>query len=118
MKFLLILGLLLANNALFGQISDVNANKLANIIYKIEGGANTKYPYGIKSIKTSNPRQVCINTIKNTYVRWQNRGKTNEFLFFLADRYCPPSCDKQGNLNWKKNINKMVDAETKKMFNR
>lgn len=120
-KFLLISAIFLANNGVSGQLTDISANKIADCIYKLEGGAKTKYPYGIKSINTFGnqevARRICLNTIKNNYVRWVKTSKTNDFLNFLADKYCPPSCDKQGNLNWKKNINKMIDAESKKMFN-
>jgi hypothetical protein len=84
------------------------ANQIADAIYKIEGGANTKWPYGIKSIKTSNPRQVCINTIRNNYVRWQKSGSRKDYLDFLADVYCPQSADFKGNANWKANIHKMI----------
>ena len=78
------------------------ANQIANAIFKIEN--SKKYPYGIKSVKTSNPRKVCINTIKNNYIRWQKSGKKGDFLNYLADVYCPKSCDPVGNANWKKNI--------------
>ena len=90
------------------NITDFDANKIADAIYIIEGGAKTKYPYGIKSIKTNNPRQICLNTVRNNYKRWANNGYRGEFVDFLADRYCPPSADKQGNINWKKNIRKVL----------
>jgi hypothetical protein len=87
---------------------DTQAGQIADAIYKIEGGANTKFPYGIKSVKTSNPRQVCLNTIKNNYIRWQKAGSKQNYLDFLANIYCPPSADKQGNQNWIKNIHAMI----------
>ncbi len=37
----------------------------------------------------------------------QNAGvnsKQNEFIDFLADRYCPASADPKGNINWKINV--------------
>jgi hypothetical protein len=97
-------------------LSSKKANEIADAIYKIEN--SKKYPYGIKSIpiKGNTPqkreiyaRKICLNTISNNYIRWQRAGKTNEFLFFLADRYCPSVCDPIGNINWKKNIKRMVD---------
>ena len=110
-KNFIILFLLLINLNVFGeikQINNVSCNLIADAIFKIEGGNKTKYPYGIKSIKTSNPRQVCINTIKNNYVRWQKDGKTNDFLTFLGNRYCPAQDDTVGNKNWLTNIHKMI----------
>lgn len=80
-------------------------SSLANAIYIAEGGVKTKYPYGIKSVHTTNPRQVCITTIEHTYKLWTR--KTN-FIDFLADTYCPVSCDPVGNLNWKRNIRKLI----------
>lgn len=106
------------NNKDFEQISDIYANKIANIIYIIEGGDKTKYPYGIKSIDTGGnkekARRICLNTIKNNYIRWQKAGLVNnnkkiDYLDFLADRYCPPSDDPIGNKNWKKNIKKLLN---------
>ena len=95
------------------EMSDSRANQIADAIYKIEGGANTKWPYGIKSIKTSNPRQVCINTIKNNYSRWQKSGSSKPFLDYLADVYCPQSADFKGNQNWKANIHKLITDSIK-----
>ncbi len=37
--------------------------------------------------------------------------RTQEFIHFLADRYCPPSVDPVGNRNWKKNVAKIVDCQ-------
>ena len=91
------------------QAAEPDYNKLADIIYKIEGGAKTKYPYGIMSIKTSNPRQVCINTCKNNYKRWQAKPLGKTYFDYLADVYCPPSADRQGNINWKRNLKKLYN---------
>lgn len=81
---------------------------LANAIYRIEGGDNTKYPYGIKSIDTKGDkdkaRRICMNTIRNNYKRWEDKGKPGEYMDYLANVYCPPSADPKGNVRWKKNI--------------
>src|SRR5690348_1279901 len=101
MKFCLILGLFLAFNANSEPIDPIYANKIVDSIYKIEGGNKTKYPYGIKSIKTNNPRQVCLNTVRNTWIRWENSNKKYDFITFLGNRFCPVSGDKTGlNKNW------------------
>lgn len=44
---------------------------------------------------------------KNVGNNTKNNAKAaiaDEFVSFLADRYCPRSCDEQGNVNWKKNV--------------
>ncbi len=108
MKYLpLILALIAVNSR--AALSETNLNKIVNAIYRIEGGANTKYPYGIMSVKTTDPRGVCLNTVRNTHIRWINAGKKGDFLDYLANRYCPASVDPTGNRNWKKNIHKLVD---------
>lgn len=97
------------------SLPDAYANLLANSIYQLEGGGKTKYPYGIKSIDTGGnaekARRICLNTIKNNYIRWQKDGCKGRFMDYLANRYCPPSADKQGNINWKNNIRKLSGIE-------
>lgn len=65
-------------------------SQIADAIYRAEGGANTKYPYGIRSIDTHGDtayaRQICLNTIRNNRARWDGRG---DYVDFLAGRYCP-----------------------------
>lgn len=82
--------------------------KLADAIWRIEGGSKTKYPYGIMSIDTGRDvkkaRRICMNTIRNNYGRWIKAGKKGKYLDFLANVYCPASHDPNGNKNWKKNI--------------
>jgi len=90
------------------ELNNDDLNKIANAIYQIEGGKNTKYPYGIKSVKTAHPRQVCINTIRNNFGRWHESKSKLDFLTFLANVYCPRSVDLQGNSNWIKNIHKIL----------
>jgi hypothetical protein len=91
---------------------NIDVNKLADVIYIIEGGKNTKYPYGITSIDTNGntvkARRICINTIRNTHKRWIAANKPIHFLDYLANRYCPPNIDKLGNIRWKINIRKFL----------
>jgi len=99
-----------ATNRLNGDFESINKeyrDKIVNAIFLAEGGNNTKYLYGIKSIKTNNPRRVCENTVANNYIRWQAAGKTNSFIEFLGARYCPLSdkSDKSNlNIHWVKNV--------------
>ena len=66
-----------------------------------EGGHKTRYPYGIKSIRTADPRRVCIRTITNRLKLWDGKSP---FIPFLADRYCPKSTDPVGHGRWIKNV--------------
>jgi len=82
-------------------------DQIANAIYKAEN--STKYPYGIMSIDTKGnkdyARKICINTIQHARVDYQKEmPKDLDFIEYLSNRYCPPSCDFQGNINWRKNV--------------
>ncbi len=85
-------------------------NDLADAIYKAEGGAKAKVPYGILSVKVENvndARRICLNTIRNNRIRFANQTKFTDYIEFLASRYCPvgASNDPQGlNKNWVKNV--------------
>lgn len=88
----------------------VDAERMADAIYKAEGGRKARVPYGILSLKVrdaAHARQVCIRTILNNERRWIAAGRPGEYIDFLADRYCPPSVDPVGNRNWKRNIRKL-----------
>ena len=102
----LILSILLALPA-----GAIDADRIADAIYRVEGGAKAKVPYGILSIPVKNEahaRRICLNTIRNNHKRWIAAGKPGDYLDFLADRYCPPSVDPAGNRNWKHNIKSLL----------
>jgi hypothetical protein len=83
----------------------VTLNALADAIYLAEGGANTRHPYGIMAhYEHTTPRQACINTILSTERLHHVEKIDKYFIYLLADKYCPPSCDPQGNKNWKVNV--------------
>jgi len=82
----------------------ITPEQVVQAIYQTEGGSHTRYPYGIKSIKTNNPRQVCENTVKHALHDYKLHSIDRGFIYFLANRYCPPSCDSVGNRNWKVNM--------------
>jgi len=101
-----------AKKSRFAPMSDAQLEtkygKIADAIYKVEGGAKTKHPYGVLSIKTDNPRHVCLVTIYHNEVRWQDAGGNGDYLDYLANVYCPKSADPVGNKNWKTNIHKFL----------
>ena len=82
--------------------------KLADAIYKAEGGAKTNHPYGILAkYKTTTPRQACLNTIKHKYKDWINQGAHGDFIEYLGSKYAPVGAanDPTGlNKNWVKNV--------------
>jgi hypothetical protein len=118
MKYIFIIALLIGfclnSQASLSKGIDANRlNKIVKAIYIIEGGVKTKYPYGIRSIDTKGDvlkaKRICENTVRNNFVRWRNAGSKGNYLDYLADVYCPQSTDRQGNINWHKNIHKIVD---------
>ena len=84
---------------------EYDAKEICNAIFIIEGGENTNYPYGIKSIKCEGKNQcekICLNTVKNNRKRFAIQKTEKDFLKFLQSRYCPNSeklCE-----NWLKNL--------------
>ena len=95
------------------KLPPTEADRIVEAIYKVEGGAKAKVPYGILSIPVKGnceeeARKICLNTVQNNHDRWLKAGKPGEYLDFLADRYCPKSVDPKGNRNWKKNIREFL----------
>lgn len=85
--------------------------RIVDAIYIIEGGARARVPYGILSVRVSGhdeARAICRRTVVNTYTRWAKAGRPGDFLDFLGNRYCPPSVDPKGNINWRNNIRKVL----------
>jgi hypothetical protein len=92
-------------------LTEKKINTFADTVYRIEGGKKAKKPYGILTIPVKDEqsaRKVCINTIKNNYKRWNAAGRTNCFIDFFANRWCPSSSDYVGNKNWKVNAHKIL----------
>lgn len=115
MKKILIL-LFIASSVVAGEIGDgcyvvekkpfIDCYRLADAIYKAEGGKKAKVPYGILSVRVSGEkeaREVCIRTINNNWKRWNGKGN---FIDFLSLRYCPVG---EGNRNWRKNVKFFYD---------
>jgi hypothetical protein len=89
-------------------------SKLADAIYRAEGGTKARKPYGVLSVKVADhgeARRVCVTTIRNTHARWVAAGSRGPFIDYLANRYCPPSVDPRGNVNWKKNVQKLMEIK-------
>ena len=85
-----------------------DTDRLADAIYRAEGGEKTRYPYGIlQKYKVTTPRQACINTIKSAQKRFAKQKKETDFVHFLSLTYCPIGAKNDpGGLNkyWVKNV--------------
>jgi hypothetical protein len=101
----------LLTSATYAKLPTLDADRIVQAIYRVEGGSKARVPYGILSVRVSSKdgaRKICTNTVQNNHDRWLKAGKPGEYLDFLADRYCPKSEDPMGNRNWKKNIRKFL----------
>lgn len=83
-------------------------DRLADAIYKAEGGKKASVPYGImfKGCDWKNEaycRKICINTLRNNYKRFLNSDQSIPYLEFLRNRYAPLSHHSL-NQNWLKNV--------------
>ena len=83
--------------------------QIVDAIWIAEGGARTKYPYGIKSIAVrdrEHARKICMNTVTHAFTEWREYGRFRHtcFITYLSLRYCPPEVDPVGNRNWVKNV--------------
>ena len=97
--------------AKLARANEYTNDQIANAIYLAEGGAKTRHPYGILSVKVANEaeaRKVCLNTIRNNRKRYAEYGykKYPDYLSFLASRYCPVNCENDNGTNkfWIKNV--------------
>jgi hypothetical protein len=103
----LILGGILCVFGLCGNAdAQVNPERLADAIYKAEGGAKTAHPYGIMvRYKVTTPRQACINTVKHALRDY--KGPEDGFIAFLGSRYAPIGASNDPanlNIHWVKNV--------------
>ena len=101
------LSLILINSSIPAWAETFTYDQVVEAIFKSEGGSKAQYLYGIRSIpyKTaSEARQICLNSVRNSYKRWINAGKPKDFISYMGDRYCPPTAHSL-NKNWVKNVN-------------
>jgi hypothetical protein len=79
-------------------------------IYRTEGGEKTKHPYGVLThYQHTTPHDACFNTVMHAAKDWRVVKVDRAFVYMLADRYCPPSCDPTGNKNWKVNMVRILN---------
>jgi hypothetical protein len=106
----------------YDSMSTNTVNRIADAIFRAEGGVRTTHPYGVKLV-TDHPRHVCINTINHAWRDFEGDTRNKErfareafdrpelpgivslpFIQFLGKRYCPPSVDGRGYRNWTNNV--------------
>ena len=108
---ILLLGVLSVKSNKIAFSTDYTNEQIADAIYKAEGGKKAKVPYGVLSIKTNDPRGVCINTIKKQRIRHKKHDCNSDFITCLGNRYCPVSSDSKGNKNWVKNVKYFLESK-------
>jgi hypothetical protein len=102
--------------AVIAGSAPVDVDRMVQAIYQAEGGANTRYRYGIKSVKcatVNEARRVCRNSVVNNIKRWEQAGKPKPFVAFMADRYCPVASDPIGHDRWIKNVTLIYERNAK-----
>ena len=85
----------------------INVERMADAIFRSEGGDKARVPYGVLSVKVkdkADARRITITSINNNIKRWDKAGKPGTFIDFMANRWCPVASDPVGNRNWKKNV--------------
>ena len=90
------------------NMDQYSKEEICSAIWIVEGGENTNYPYGIKSVNCDGKedcKNVCYNTVINNRVRYADYGNKqyDTYLEFLQSRYCP--LRDAGCENWLPNLN-------------
>ena len=102
MKTIIAIAMLSMTALAYAPLPAKEVARIRSAIWFAEGGDDAVYPYGVKSVHCDTvlqARRVCENSIRNNWERWNESGKTNEFLPFMAARYCPFD-----QSNWTKNV--------------
>lgn len=101
--------LFLLSCACYAQ-SQAYFDKVADAIFKAEGGNKAKRPYGIVSVKCSvkeECRRICINTVRNRWKKYEKERPKKTFLKYLQESYAPLNVKNDPlnlNSNWYKNV--------------
>lgn len=93
--------------------TQIDSHRLADAIYRAEGGNRARTPYGVLSVKTKDARKVTLNSIQNNHARWEKAGRPCSFIRYMGRRWCPPSADPVGHKNWVRNVTKIYHQKKK-----
>lgn len=95
-------------------VGGYSVQRLADAIYKAEGGSKTRHAYGILTkYKHTTPRQACLNSIRNQWKRHQAHDCHKDYLTCLRNRYCPVEAKNDPtnlNKNWLNNVRRLYNA--------
>jgi len=90
----------------------ITNEQVVQAIYQTEGGSHTKHPYGVlTTYKHTTPHDACLHTVEHALRGYTLHAVDRKFIYLLADKYCPPSADKQGNKNWKVNMVRILNIK-------
>lgn len=115
-KTLKLLSALIGSLLLCQSALALDVERFADAIYRAEGGAKTRYPYGVKSVECSGEREcrkVTVNSIRNNLKRYERSDKRKPFVEFMADRWVSIEADREGHKNWVKNVTKIYNRRFK-----
>ena len=93
--------------------------EICEAIFWSEGGYDTRYPYGIKSVSCKGIKGckiVCLRTIRSNRKRYADYGHKDygSYLEFLASRYAPIGASNDPtnlNKNWLTNVKWFLNNE-------
>ena len=80
--------------------------------------------YGVLSVPASTQEEqakVTARSIRNNWKQWEEAGKPEDFISFMATRWCPIGCDNDNGTNkyWSYNIRyflKILEGERHKVY--
>ena len=113
---ILLLAAIIAGAVNAAPLPEREVARIADAIYRAEGGSKARVPYGVLSVRVANAaeaRRVCMNTIRNNHSRWESAGKPGDFIKYLGAKYCPPSVDPTGHKNWVRNVQLIAGSNNK-----
>ena len=96
---------------------EIEAERVAEAIYRAEGGARAKVAYGVLSVKGRNDqeaRQVCLNSIRNSRKRWERAGHPGDWLAYFQKRWAPINAGNDSrnlNQNWLRNVRAILHQQ-------
>ena len=89
-----------------GLVQEPDFEQMTQAIWLTEGGLKTKHPFGVLSVPCSSfteCRQITLNSLRNSWERYQKAKTQMPFDEFFQKRWCPVGAenDPQGlNRNW------------------
>ena len=96
MKYLLLILAFSLKGCAVCHAQQIDFNRLADTIYKAEGGNKTRFAYGVERITASGKRypydvitakSKCLESINRAHKRWIRGGCKGDFVEFLGKTY-------------------------------